>query len=206
MAWTSPIVGDFDGAMREASASLAQLRGLDEPYWLVVAVLTTGIMERILGHHDDALGHLREGHDLAERFDDAWLAAWSRVALGVLDVARSQLADAGVLLEEGLDRSLAAHSTSLVTLCLAAFARLSLAGGDAERAALLTGATDGLRQRVGVHAWPMIRREEAELVALVRETLGAARFDQMFATGGRLSQQQAVAALHDPRGAGATAR
>jgi hypothetical protein len=52
----------------------------------------------------------------------------------------------------------------------------------------------------------MIRREEAELVALLRDTLGASRFDQMFATGGRLSQQQAVAALHDPRGAGATAR
>jgi tetratricopeptide (TPR) repeat protein len=201
MAWTSPIVGDFDGALREASASLAQLRGLNEPYWLVVAVLTTGTLERILGRNDDALGHLREGLDLAERFDDAWPAAWSRVALGVLDVARGQLTDAGALLDEGLDLSLAAHSTLVVTSCLAAFARLALAGGDAERAALLAGAAEGLRRRVGLQAWPIMRREEAELVALVRETLGASRFDQMFATGGRLSQQQAVAALRDPRGA-----
>ena len=32
MAWTSPITGDFDGAMREASASLEELRGQDEPF------------------------------------------------------------------------------------------------------------------------------------------------------------------------------
>jgi hypothetical protein len=128
------------------------------------------------------------------------------VALGVLDVARGHLTDAGALLDEALDLSLSAHSTPVVTSCLAAFARLALAGGDAERAALLAGAAEGLRQRVGLQAWPIMRREEAELMALLRETLGASRFDQMFATGGRLSQQQAVAALRDQRGAGATAR
>ena len=31
MAWTSPIAGDFDGALREAAASLEELRGQDEP-------------------------------------------------------------------------------------------------------------------------------------------------------------------------------
>ena len=31
MAWTLPIAGDFDGALREAAISLAELRGQDEP-------------------------------------------------------------------------------------------------------------------------------------------------------------------------------
>jgi predicted ATPase len=31
-AWTSPITGDLDGALREVSASLEQLRGQDEPF------------------------------------------------------------------------------------------------------------------------------------------------------------------------------
>jgi hypothetical protein len=33
LAWTSTIAGDLDGALREASASLAGLRGQDEPFW-----------------------------------------------------------------------------------------------------------------------------------------------------------------------------
>ena len=37
MAWTSPIAGDFDGALREALVALEELRGQDEPFWTAVA-------------------------------------------------------------------------------------------------------------------------------------------------------------------------
>jgi hypothetical protein len=40
------------------------------------------------------------------------------------------------------------------------------AGGAAE------GAAEGLRGRVGLPAWPLLRRLEAELVARVRQRLG----------------------------------
>jgi hypothetical protein len=68
--------------------------------------------------------------------------------------------------------SLAVHSTQNVTLCLAAFARLAFTEGNPERAALLAGAAEGLRRRVGLQAWPLLRRGEAELVARVRQALG----------------------------------
>jgi hypothetical protein len=67
--------------------------------------------------------------------------------------------------------------------------------GDPQRAALLAGAADGLRRRVGLRAWPLLRRDEAELVAQIRQALGADQFDQPHAAGARLSQQQAVAAV-----------
>ncbi|MGH3186501.1 MAG: hypothetical protein ACRDPY_20020 [Streptosporangiaceae bacterium] len=44
-----------------------------------------------------------------------------------------------------------------LALTLAAYARLELAEGDPERAARLAGAAQGLRQRVGLRAWPMLR-------------------------------------------------
>jgi hypothetical protein len=81
-----------------------------------------------------------------------------------------------------------------VTLCLAAFARWALVAGDPERAALVAGAAEGLRRRAGLRAWPLLRPGEAEVVAQVRQTLGADRFDQAFAAGTRLTQQEAVAA------------
>ena len=81
-----------------------------------------------------------------------------------------------------------------VTLCLVAFTRLDLQEGDPERAALLAGAVDGLRQRAGLGAWPMLRRGGAELFAQVRDALGAHRFDEIHSAGARLSQREAVAA------------
>jgi predicted ATPase len=202
MAWTSPIVGDFDGALREAFASLEEFRGQDEPLGTASAGLTVGSVETALGRHGDALRHLTEARDLAERLDNAWLAATSRVLLGTLALVRGQLEEARALLDEGLDLSLAAHSTQLVTLCLAVVARLALVEGDPERAALLAGAAEGLRRRVGLRVWPSHRRPEAELVAQLRQALGADRFDQVFAAGTRLNRREAVAAVRDRRGAG----
>ena len=205
MAWTSPIVGDLNGASQGLLASLEQLRGQDEPYWTAVAVASAGYVEMAVGRHDDALRRLTEARELAERLDNAWLAAWSRVQLGILAVVRGRLDEARAQLDEGLDRSLAAHSTPLVSLRLVGFARLALAEGDPERAARLAGAADGLRRRVGLRAWPMLRRGEAELVAHVRQAVGADRFDQLYAAGSRLNQRQAVAAIRDRRRTGAAA-
>jgi MalT-like TPR region len=197
IAWTAPIVGDFDGALRWALLSVEHLRAQDEPFWTAVAVATAGSLETVVGRYDDASRHLGEARDLAGRFDSAWLNAWTRVQLGVLAVARGQYDEAWAPIDKGLSLSLAAHSTPLITLCLAAFARLARADGDPERAALLAGAVTGLRERAGVRAWPMLRQQEADLVAQVREALGTDCFDALFAEGSRLNQQAAVAAARD---------
>jgi hypothetical protein len=48
----------------------------------------------------------------------------------------------------------------------------------------------------------MLRRSEADLVAQIREALGGEQFDQAFADGSALSQQEAVAvARADPAAA-----
>jgi predicted ATPase len=202
MAWTLPVADDYDGALREAAASLEELRGQDEPVFTGMAAYTAGSLEMALGRYDDALRHLREARDLAERAGGDWVAAGSRVQLGILAVLRGRLDEARPLLEQALDLSLAARSTPFVTLCLAGYACLAFADGDPDRAALLEGAAEDLRRRVGLSAWPHLRRVEAELVAQVRHTLGAARFDQAFSAGSGLTQQQAVAIVRDQRGTG----
>jgi predicted ATPase len=201
LAWASTIVDDFDGALREASASLAWLRGQDEPFWTAAAGISLGSVEITAGRYDDALGHLTEVRELAERFDNPWIAAMSRVFLANLALVRGRTEEAKALLDEALGPSLATHSTRGVTLCLAAFARWALVAGDPERAALVAGAAEGLRRRAGLRTWPILRQGEAELVAQVRQVLGAGRFDQVFAAGGRLTQRDAVAAAADRHGA-----
>ena len=67
-------------------------------------------------------GGVHEAHDLSDRFGYTWLAAWSRVQLGTLNVAGGQLAEARALLDEALDLSLAIHINHNMALCLVAFA------------------------------------------------------------------------------------
>jgi predicted ATPase len=201
MAWTLPITGDFDGALRDAAVSLEELRGQDEPVFTAIAAFAVGSLEMALGRYDDALGHLREVRDLAEGAGGAWLGAGSPSSwvalrarqLGILAVLRGGLDEARALLDEALERSLAARSLWFVTLCLAGYAQLALAEGDPQRAARLEGAAEGLRRRVGLSAWPPLRRMEDDLVAQIRQRLGAGQFDQAFSAGSRLTLREAVA-------------
>jgi tetratricopeptide (TPR) repeat protein len=199
MVGIATVVGDFDGALRRELACLEELRGQDEPYWTTVALVTCGLVETAMGRHEAALGHLREARALAGRFDGAGLSAWSQVQLGILALAQGRSEEARALLDEGMELSWASHSTRNVTLCLTAFAQLAFVQGEGERAALLAGAAEGLRQRVGLRAWPLQRQGEAQLVAQIRQALGADRFDQDFAAGVQLNRQQAIAAVRDPR-------
>ena len=194
LAWTWTIGEDMDGALREASASLAEFRGQDAPVWTASAGLSVGSVETTVGRYDAALSHLTEVRDLAERSDNSWIAAMSRVGLGTLALVRGRAEEARALLDDALGLSLAARSTRSVTLCLAGLARWALVAGDPERAALVAGAAEGLRRRAGLRAWPILRQGEADLVIQVRQALGADHFDQVFATGTRLTQRDAVAA------------
>jgi len=200
MAWTSPITGDFEGALREVSASLEELRGHDEPFWTALAAFTAGAVETALGRPDGAQQHLRVMRDLADRFGYTWLTASAQLQLGTLAIVQGRLDRARELLDDALDLSLAVRITRNVTLCLAAFAQLAFAEGDPERAALLAGAAKGLRSRARFSMWPTLRRGEAELTARIRQALGDDRFGQAFAAGSALSQQEAVAAIRDRPG------
>jgi predicted ATPase len=197
LAWTLPVAGDFDEALREVTVALDELRGQDEPVFTAMAEFTAGSLSMALGRYDDALQHLREARDLAERAGGHWLTAAPRVELGILAVLRGRPDNARTLIDQALDLSLAARSTAFVTLCLSAYAWLAFADGDPERAARLEGAAEGLRRRVGLRAWSHLRRAESDLVAQVRQRLGGSQFDQAFSAGSQLTQRQAVDIVRD---------
>ncbi len=142
-----------------------------------------GLVETAMGSNDAALGHLREARALAGRFDHAGLSAWSQVQLGILALARGRPEEARALLDEGLELSLATHSTRNVTLCLTAFAQLAFVAGDGRpgRAAGRGGRGHAPTCRPAGVAAPAGRG--GPVVAQIRQALGADRFDQGFAAG-----------------------
>lgn len=195
LAWSSPILGDFEGALREVTLSLKHLRGRDEPFWTALAEYTAAALQMAADCPDGAEAHLREMRNLAAHFDFDWLDAGYRMQMGALAMAQGRLDEARELLDQALDLGLEIRTTRYVTVSLAAFAQLALAEGASEQAALLAGAADGLRRRAGMSTWPVHRRGEAELVGRIRQALGADRFASMFAAGAKLSQREAVAAV-----------
>ncbi len=110
---------------------------------------------------------------------------------GDLDQARS-------LLAESVRANMAApHSTLTVTFTLVAFAQLALTDGQERQAALALGAAAGLREHAGLRTWPLARRTEADLIALVEQACDAATYRDAFAAGTELNTRDALTLIAD---------
>jgi predicted ATPase len=193
IGWTLPIEGDLEGAFRDVAGALEQLRAQDERYLMGVAAISSGNLGTALGRYEDALLYLSEARDLADRFNYSWLGAVSRAQLGTVEVLQGRLEEGARTLDEGLVLSLETNSIRITTQFLTGYSHLSLARGDADRAALLAGAAEGLRRRVGIRPWPMQRRGEAALITQIGEALGSNGLNDAFTAGSRLNLRQAVA-------------
>ena len=90
VAWTLPIVDDFEGALPAASTALAGFREQDEPF-VAFAALTVGMLEMTLGRDDDARAYLVEVNELGDQFGNNWLESGARTQLASLAVRAGHL-------------------------------------------------------------------------------------------------------------------
>ena len=192
-AWTVPIRDDWDGALTAASAALDGFRTRDEPF-AAFAELTVGMLEITLGRPGRARAHLERVDDLGARYGNNWLEASARTQLASIAVNAGESEAARALLDAAVDAIDAAHvSTLTLTFALITAAELALADGEPGRAATALGAADALRRRAGLTAWPLIRRREDQLVALVANATDPATYDAAFAAGAELNARAALA-------------
>ena len=61
------------------------------------------------------------------------------------------------------------------------------------RAATALGAADGLRQRAGLRAWPLIRQRESELIARLVQVTDPEIYTDAFPAGSELHARDALA-------------
>jgi ATP/maltotriose-dependent transcriptional regulator MalT len=192
VAWTLPLIEDFDGALHAASTALAGFRRQNEPF-AAFAALTVGMLEMTLGRDETARDYLTEVNKLGDQFGNNWLQSSARTQLAALAVRAGHLDDARALLAKSVD---AIEDTPLntltVTFALVAFAQLALAEADTRRAAMALGAADGLRKRAGLRAWPLTRRSEAELVTRVTQKSDPEIYKDAFAAGSELHPRDAL--------------
>ncbi|MGY2066695.1 ATP-binding protein [Blastococcus sp. SYSU DS0619] len=196
VAWVAALVRDVDGARRWLADAVDRLRRLDEPMWTALALVTSGSVAAAGGDLDEARGHVTEARRLAGRFDNPWLATVSRVVLGLLALGRHDLDAARAELSEALALAVSGRSTHCLCMVLDGAVSLALAQRDSERAAVLVGASEGLRRRAALRVWASMRRDD-ELAAAVREATGSERFGELFTTGTRLGRQDVLDLARD---------
>ncbi len=108
-------------------------------------------------------------------------------------MSRGEPEAARTLLDRSVDAIDATHlSTLTLTFALVTTAQLARADGDHRRAATALGAAHGLRRRAGLTAWPLTRRREAQLIALVAESTDPATYEAAFAAGAELNARAAL--------------
>ncbi len=199
LSWTLPVRDDFDGALAAASAALDGFRRLDDLY-LAFAELTVGMLEMAFGRLDSARPHLEHLDELGSRYGNNWLEASARTQLASLAVSAGDLKTARTLLDRSVDALEATHLSALtLTFALITAAQLAWADGDPRQAATALGAAHGLRQRAGLTTWPVIRRRETQLVALVTKGSDPATYEAAFAAGAGLNARAALALVRDDR-------
>jgi predicted ATPase len=199
VAWTLPIRDDFDSALEAASDALDGFRRRDEPF-VAFAELTVGMLEMTLGGADSARPHLEQVDELGSRYGNNWLEASARTQLASLAVSGGEHEAARALLDRSADAIDATHlSTLTLTFALVTAAQLAQAEGDPRRASTALGAAHGLRRRAGLTAWPLTRRREGQLIALVAEGSDPATYEAAFAAGAELDARAALALVRGER-------
>ena len=180
-------------ALESASDALDGFRRRDEPF-VAFAELTVGMIEMTLGPADSARTHLEQVEELGSRYGNNWLQASARTQLASLAVSDGELETARTLLDRSVDAIDATHLSALtLPFALVTAAQLAWADGDSRRAATALGAAHGLRRRARLTAWPLTRRREGQLIALVAEGSDPATYEAAFAAGAELNARAALA-------------
>lgn len=158
------------------------------PWSYVCSALTAlALVQAQSGDQNEAAVRLQRSLELAEQAGDQWAEGRALDGRGMLASARNDhaaaeqdAADALALQLRLGDQVGAAASMGIIAIAAAGL-------GDLDRAARLCTASDAVRDRVGAVVPPWAAPRRAELVTLVRGSVGAARYEQLITERGGMS-------------------
>jgi predicted ATPase len=190
--WILPL-RDMNGALAAGERAVARMREVRSPFMAATTTGSLGMLEVGMGRLAEARSHLEEAHRIVERLGSPTLGGPLKISLAVVDVMEMKPEAARALLEEGTGLGDEFMDIHRFTFALAAWAGLAFIESDFRRAALVLGAAEGLRLRVGLRAWPVVRLKIQELVRMLERAIGPEEVARLMAEGAELSRQEALA-------------
>ncbi len=170
----------------QEAADIRATASQDPAVGLAATALALGDNARAREIREEALELIRDtGRGSTQEV--SWHDLLANIALGEGD-----LDQADRLLRGGLELHELNRPRSWVPARLAGFARIALARGDPERAALLLGASDAMREHLGISVIPLEWPRPADTIAYACAALGDDAFSVAWSAGRALSPEQAV--------------
>jgi non-specific serine/threonine protein kinase len=174
------------GKWFQEAAEIRATASQDAAVGLAATALALGDHARAREIREEALELIRDtGRGSTQEV--SWHDLLANIALGEGD-----LDQADRLLRGGLELHELNSPRSWIPARVAGFARIALARGDPERAALLLGASDAMREHLGISVIPLEWPRPAETIAYARAALGDDAFSVAWSAGRALSPEQAV--------------
>jgi non-specific serine/threonine protein kinase len=184
--------GDPSMARTWLERAEAVARGSDHEPLLVFSLYWLGSAREVLVDFSGARRALGEALELARERDMKPGIAHILHRLAHCAHTQGQYAEAHEHYVGSLDALAETGDLWGFSQSLDALGRLAGAEGDQERAAVLLGAADALRRRVGAEIFPSEREDHERAMRTARETRGERAFSEAWAKGRALSPDEAL--------------
>jgi predicted ATPase/DNA-binding CsgD family transcriptional regulator len=184
--------GDAEAAIEHSEAALARFRALRCRGWLPWAAQRAGIERLGHGDLDRAERLFREAVNLFLERGNAGGVAMALCNVGFALHGKGDVDGAELLLRAVLKREVALAREWQIADVLLGLADVALTRRQVRRAALLLGATDTLREKVGYppHGW--MRDASDRIESDARSALGDDTFSRVWRRGQRMAMSAAV--------------
>jgi predicted ATPase/DNA-binding NarL/FixJ family response regulator len=194
LSFVAGAAGDYDTAVERAEAALAQFRALRCKRWLPWATQRAGTARLERGDLDRAAMLFRQALNLFLELGNEGGTAMTLADLALALHGQGDVACADVLLRAALKRETVLAREWQIADILLGLSDIALTKGRARRAALLLGASQSLRDRVGYlgHGWP--REIQDRIAAGGQSSLGDDAFATVWREGHTLPLTDAMAA------------
>jgi predicted ATPase/DNA-binding SARP family transcriptional activator len=185
--------GDLDGARELYKESIEHFESKGDLRGQALASENVGLMALTADDIPEAVNWLTRALELArEGGDDREIAAAARsLAAALMEVDKPS--EATHLLEESLQLSRDLGDAHGIAVCLETYAGLAATGGDAERAATLFGASDGVRSAIGAARQPDNQTLYERWLARTLARLNTQEYSKHYEDGRVLSASEASA-------------
>jgi predicted ATPase/class 3 adenylate cyclase len=153
-----PVHGDEPGEVRERlELSLARFRGFGDRWGEGYALIALGILAGSNGDVEAAERYQLETRNLGFELGNGALIGLAEAQIGFTYISSGRLTEARDALSRSFDVFRGMNYREGLCYALEAAASLSFAEGQTELGMIALGAAEEVRERIGLHPWPLIK-------------------------------------------------
>ena len=184
---------DLDSAKHYFDEGLAISRELDDKFGIAISLSFLGDLARTEGRNAEARPQFEEAVELFRALENKTALGDALNNLGAATFGSSNLAVAKAYFSEALTIAKDLANRITISCSLDGFAAIAVESGDFDRAAMLSGTADSLRDLIGYKIEPAELRFREMYLSKLREQMPKDSFDTFYAAGRGSSLEDAIA-------------